>query len=93
MRREVILRIPDDVAERLAPAGGDVSRLALEALALESYREDTLTLYPISEMLGLSRVEAEASLGRHHVPLAAIGTADLERAAAIFNTVSRHQPR
>ena len=41
---EVILRIPDDVAERLAAAGGDVSRRALEALALEGYRERALTL-------------------------------------------------
>jgi hypothetical protein len=32
---EVILRMPDDVAERLAVAGGEVSRRALEALALE----------------------------------------------------------
>jgi uncharacterized protein YgbK (DUF1537 family) len=33
------LRIPDDVARRLAAAGGDVSRRALEALALEGYRD------------------------------------------------------
>jgi hypothetical protein len=42
---EVILRIPDDVAQRLFPDGGDVSRRALEALALEGYRDQTLTLY------------------------------------------------
>jgi hypothetical protein len=53
---EVIRRIPDDVAECLAVAGGDVSRRALEALALEGYREQALTLYQASEMLGLSRV-------------------------------------
>jgi hypothetical protein len=40
----VILRIPDYVAERLAPAGGDVSRLAPEARAPEGYREYALTL-------------------------------------------------
>jgi len=49
---EVILRIPDDVAQRLFPDGGDVSRRALEALALEGYRDQTLTLYQVSEMLG-----------------------------------------
>jgi hypothetical protein len=85
---EVILRIPDDVAERLAPAGGDVSRLALEG-----YREHALTLYQVSEMLGLSRVETEDFLGRHNVPLAAIGKADLDREAAIFEAASRRQPR
>jgi predicted HTH domain antitoxin len=90
---EVILRIPDDVAERLAVAGGDVSRRALEALALEGYREHALTLYQVSEMLGLSRVETEDFLGRHNVPLAAIGTADLDREAAVFEAASRRKIR
>jgi hypothetical protein len=31
---EITLRIPDDVAKRLSAAGGDVSRRALEAVAL-----------------------------------------------------------
>jgi predicted HTH domain antitoxin len=88
---ELILRIPDDVAERLAIAGGDVSRRALEALALEGYREQALTLYQISEMLGLSRVETEDFLGRHNVPLAKIGAADLDREAALFEAASRRQ--
>jgi predicted HTH domain antitoxin len=61
-----------------------VSRRALEALALEGYREQTLTLYQISEMLGLSRVETEDFLGRHHLPLAVIDEADLDREAALF---------
>jgi hypothetical protein len=90
---EVILRIPDDVAERLAVAGGDVARLALEALALEGYREQALTLFQVSEMLGLSRVETEDFLGRHHVPLAAIGKADPDREAAVFEAASRRQQR
>lgn len=42
---DLILHIPDDVARRLAAAGGDVSRRALEAPALEGYRDQTLTLY------------------------------------------------
>jgi predicted HTH domain antitoxin len=90
---EVILRIPDDVAQLLASAGGDVSRRALEALALQGYREQALTLYQVSETLGLSRVETEDFLGRHNVPLAAIGAADLDREAALFEAASRRQPR
>jgi predicted HTH domain antitoxin len=90
---EVILRIPDDVAQRLFPDGGDVSRRALEALALEGYRDQTLTLYQVSEMLGLSRVETEDFLGQHHVPLAAIGEADLDREAALYEAASRRRPR
>lgn len=85
---EVILRIPDEVARQFA-AGGDVSRRALEAIALEGYREQTLSLYQISEMLGLSRVEAEDFLGQHHVPLAVIEEADLDREAALFEAASR----
>jgi predicted HTH domain antitoxin len=80
----VTSRIPDEVAKRLS-AGGDVSRQALEALALQGYREQTVTLYQVSEMLGLSRVETEDLLGRHQVPLANIDEAELDREAALFD--------
>ena len=90
---EVTLRIPDEIAKRLSAAGGDVSRCALEALALEGYREQTLTLLQISEMLGLSRVETEDFLGQHHVPLAVIEETDLDREAAVFEAASRRKPR
>ncbi len=43
-----------------------LDRRALEALALEGYRKRTLTLYQLSEMLGLPRVETEDFLGRHY---------------------------
>src|SRR5208282_4313981 len=92
-RMEVTLHIPDDVAKRLSAAGGDISRRALEAIALEGYRDQTLTLYQGSEMLGLSRVETEDFLGCHRVPLAAIGEADLDREAALFEAASRRNPR
>jgi len=90
---EVKLRIPDDVAERLAASGGDLSRRALEALALQGYRDQTLTLYQVSEMLGLSRIETEDFLGRHQVSLSAIEEADLDREAAIFEAASRSRSR
>jgi predicted HTH domain antitoxin len=90
---EVILRIPDDVARRLAADGGDISRRALEALALEGYRDQTLPLYQVSEMLGLSLVETEDFLGQYHVPLSAIGETDLDREAALYEAASRRHPR
>jgi predicted HTH domain antitoxin len=90
---EVTLHIPDDIAKRLSAAGGDVSRRALEAIALEGYREQTLTLYQISEMLGLSRVETEDFLGQHHIPLAMIDEAELDREAALFEAAFRRNPR
>jgi len=90
---EVTLYIPDDIAKRLSAAGGDVSRGALEAIALEGYREHTLTLYQISEMLDLSRVETEDFLGQHHIPLAVTDAAELDREAALFEAASRRSPR
>ncbi len=90
---EVKLHIPDEIAKQLSVAGGDVSRRALEAIALEGYRDHALTLLQVSEMLGLSRVEAEDFLGRHHVPLAEISEADLDREASLFEAASRRKPR
>ena len=86
---ELTLHIPDEVARRLSASGSDLSRRALEALALEGYRDRTLSLYQISELLGLSRVETEDFLGRHQVPLATISEADLDREAELFERSSR----
>ena len=90
---EVTLHIPDDIAKRLSAAGGDMSRRALEAITLEGYRDQTLTLYEVSEMLGLSRFQTEDFLGQHHVPLAVIDEADLDREAALFEAASPRKPR
>ena len=46
------LHIPDDFAERLAAAGGDIERRALEALALEEYRAGRLTRPELRRLLG-----------------------------------------
>ena len=89
---EFKLSIPDNVAERIAATGGNVSRRALEALALEGYREQILTLYQVSEMLGLSRVETEDFLGRHQVPLGSIDESELENEAALFESASPRSP-
>jgi predicted HTH domain antitoxin len=90
---EVTLHIPDDIAKRLSAAGGDMSRRALAAITLDGYRDQTLTFYEVSEMLGLSRVQTEDLLGQHHVPLAVIDEADLDREAALFEAASPRKPR
>jgi len=89
---EVTLHIPDEIARQLAP-GADLSRHALEAIALEGYRNQALTLYQISELLGLTRIETEDFLGKHHVPLARIDDSDLNREAALFEAASRRNSR
>lgn len=90
---EITLRIADKIAQRLSGAGKDLSRRALEAIALEGYRDQSLTLYQVSEILGLSRVETEDFLGQHHVPLAVTDSADLDREAALFEAASRRKRR
>jgi hypothetical protein len=49
---QVTLDIPDDVAERLKAVGGDLSRRALEALALEEYKRGRLTKPELRRLLG-----------------------------------------
>jgi predicted HTH domain antitoxin len=90
---EVTLNIPDEVAKQLVPEGGDLSRRALEALAIEGFRKQIIGLYQISQMLGLTRIEAEDFLGRNQVPLADITPADLDREAALFEAAARRHSR
>ncbi len=61
---EVLLQIPDAVADALA-VRGDVSRQVLEAIAIEGYRHGSITQLHVGHLLGLSRIETEAFLSRH----------------------------
>lgn len=64
----VTVRIPDDLAKRLAPDGGDIERRALEALALEEYRAGRLTKPELRRMLGFeTRAELDGFLKEHGV--------------------------
>jgi hypothetical protein len=55
---QLTVEIPDDVAERLRAAGGDLSRRALEALALEEFRCARLTKPQLRRLLGFSTRDA-----------------------------------
>src|SRR5580658_9270585 len=48
----VTLQIPDDLAKRLTAVGGDLSRRALEAFALEEFKSGHLTKPELRELLG-----------------------------------------
>lgn len=50
----VELQLPDDIAEKLAKRWTDLPRCALEALAVDAYRERILTAYEVQRLLGLS---------------------------------------
>lgn len=98
---EISLKIPDDIARELTAEGTDLSRAALEALALEGYRARVLFESDLCRMLGFeSGLDVHAFLKEHGVYLQ-YGLAELERdeAAArsqrpeVLNNVAQHQSR
>jgi predicted HTH domain antitoxin len=77
---QVTLEIPDDVAERLTAHGQDVSRAALEALAIEGYRSGSLSPLETRLMLGFeTRYEFDVFLKQHNVWEHAYDLDDLEQ--------------
>jgi predicted HTH domain antitoxin len=58
----IAVELPEDIAKRLQSAWTDVSRGALEAVALEEYRDGTLSREQVGRVLGLSFWETEAFL-------------------------------
>ncbi len=64
---DVTIRIPDDLATRLA-AAGDLSRRTLEALAVEEFRLGHLTQAELRRLLGFGTREAlDGFLKAHNV--------------------------
>jgi hypothetical protein len=61
---DVTVHIPDETAARLASAGGDLSRRALEALTLEEYKSGHIT---DPELLLLSRRQGFTGEERHAI--------------------------
>ena len=64
------LDLPDDVVAQLSEQGQDLSRSALEALAIDAYRMQRLTSRQLSQLLAIpSRDELDQFLRHHGVPL------------------------
>jgi hypothetical protein len=60
--------IPDDLAQRLSAAGGDLSRRALEGFALEEYKTKRITKAELRRWLGFeTRYELDGFLKSHQV--------------------------
>jgi hypothetical protein len=67
---DVRLQIPDDVARVIQSEQPDLSRAALEALALEGYRAGRLSEAQVRRMLDFrTRMQVHAFLKSHHVYL------------------------
>lgn len=64
----LILRIPDEVASKIAAGGGDLERRALEALVLEEYRAGRMTTKDLRQALGFEVLdEVDGFLKAHGV--------------------------
>ena len=63
---QVTLNIPDDLAAQITCDRSDLSRAALESLALEGYRTERLSESEIRRLLGFeTRMEVHAFLKEH----------------------------
>jgi predicted HTH domain antitoxin len=66
----VTIDLPADISEALQDRWGDVSRHALETLALEAYRTGVLSERQITRLLGFeNRFQFHALLKRYQIPL------------------------
>jgi hypothetical protein len=64
----VTIHIPDEVARDLAASGGDLSRRALEAFALEEYKSGHLSKAALRKLLGFgTRDQLDGFLKAHAV--------------------------
>jgi predicted HTH domain antitoxin len=64
---EVTMQIPDDIAARISQSGPDLSRRALESLALEELKSGRITEPELGRMLGLARLQIDGFLKAHGV--------------------------
>lgn len=77
---QVIVEIPDDMAQRLTPPGKDPARTTLEAVAIQGYRSGALSAYQTRRLLGFgTRYELDGFLKAHNVWEHAYDLEDLEQ--------------
>jgi hypothetical protein len=80
----VTLRIPDELAQRLAADGGNLKRRALEGFALGEYRAGRLTAFELRQLLDIpTRYELDGFLKA--CPSSDVGRGD--RAAVLAASV------
>lgn len=65
---QLTVQIPDDIAQRLIEAGGDLSRRALEGMALEEFKTGNLNKPDLRRLLGFgTRWQLDGLLKAHGV--------------------------
>jgi len=67
---QILIQIPDEIAQSLCAQRPDLPQAAVEALALEGYRKGLLSEHQVQKMLDLkSRMQVHAFLKENRVPL------------------------
>lgn len=88
---QIKLDIPDDIAKALAPEGAELSRIVLEAIALEGYRARVLFESDLCRMLGFeSGLDVHGFLKQHGVYLQ-YGVAEFEQDQANARSAAEHE--
>ena len=65
---EIVVQVPDERASRMSASGGDLSRRALEALALEEFKSGRITKPELRRLLGFgTRYQLDGFLKAHDV--------------------------
>jgi hypothetical protein len=65
---ELTVQIPDDLARSMSASGGDLSRRALEALALQEFKTGHITKPELRRLLGFgTRYQLDGFLKAHEV--------------------------
>jgi len=65
---ELTVQIPGDLARRMSASGGDLSRRALEALAIEEFKSGHITKPELRRLLGFgTRYRLDGFLKSHNV--------------------------
>jgi predicted HTH domain antitoxin len=85
------LDLPDDLVEQLTDKGQDLSRSALEALAIDAYRMERITSHQLCQLLEIpSRYELDGFL-RHHGVALEYTFEDFEREGATSDRLWRQR--
>lgn len=69
MNIAVTIQMPEQIAANLTADGEDLSRRVLEAVAIEGYRNEKLSVGQVADMLGISVLEAENFLHQRGIEL------------------------
>jgi len=86
---QITVELPDDIARRLGASHPDLSRAALEGIALEGARSGDLTTAQVRRLMGFKTgMEVDSFLKAHGVFLP-VTVADIERDAETSRSFRR----